>query len=134
MAMLLISHDLGIIASACERIYVMYAGRAVEWGDTANVFSAPAHPYTRGLLLAAVAARNDRGRFETIGGDVPNLADLPPGCPFAPRCPHAMEVCIREMPAPSHVRAGESHLVRCWLYGSGDGPAPASPARETADA
>ena len=75
--MLLISHDLGIVASACERIYVMYAGRTVEWGTTAAVFETPAHPYTVGLLHAAQADRDSEGRFVTIAGDPPRS---PYGC------------------------------------------------------
>ena len=73
MAMLLISHDLGIVASACERLYVMYAGRVVEWGRTRDVFGKPAHPYTVGLFQAARAARDAQGRFATIRGDPPHL-------------------------------------------------------------
>jgi oligopeptide/dipeptide ABC transporter ATP-binding protein len=116
MAMLLISHDLGIVASACERIYVMYAGRIVEWGPTPQVFGAPAHPYTRGLFAAARAARDAQGRFATIPGNPPNLALQAQGCPFAPRCSEAMEVCAQEMPDPSSVTREAAHRLRCWLY------------------
>ncbi|MFI5014151.1 MAG: ABC transporter ATP-binding protein [Hyphomicrobiales bacterium] len=128
MAMLLISHDLGIVASACERIYVMYAGRLVEWGRTQEVFGKPAHPYTVGLLEAAAAARDAQGRFATIGGDPPSLAQLVRGCPFAPRCAEAMAQCqdampesfampeTFAMPEPSASPDGTSHAVRCWLY------------------
>jgi oligopeptide/dipeptide ABC transporter ATP-binding protein len=95
MALLLISHDLAIVASACERIYVMYAGHSVEWGRTADVFRRPAHPYTVGLLKAAQAARNTAGRFATIAGDPPNLSALSPGCPFTPRCSLARAECSK---------------------------------------
>ena len=86
MAMLLITHDLGIVASACERLYVIYAGRVVEWGRTKEVFAEPAHPYTVGLFQAARAERDAQGRFATIGGEPPDLGELAQGCPFAPRC------------------------------------------------
>jgi oligopeptide/dipeptide ABC transporter ATP-binding protein len=117
MAMLLISHDLGIVASACERIYVMYAGHIVEWGATGNVFSGPAHPYTRGLLQAARAARDAGGHFASIAGDPPNLAKLGQGCPFAPRCPVALPACKEAMPSPTKL-AEAGHQARCWLYPS----------------
>ena len=117
MAMLLISHDLGIVASACERIYVMYAGRTIEWGHTASIFQAPAHPYTVGLMHAAQADRDRYGRFVTIAGEPPNLAGVEAGCPFAPRCSQAMPHCAGTMPGP--VRLAQEHWVRCWLYAAG---------------
>ena len=116
MALLLISHDLGIVASACERIYVMYAGHTVEWGGTTDVFQRPAHPYTVGLLKAAQAARNAEGRFATIAGDPPNLAELSPGCPFTPRCPLARAECPREMPPAGPARNAGAQQVRCWVH------------------
>jgi len=113
MALLLISHDLGVVASASERIYVMYAGRIVEWGPTAAVFAAPLHPYTAGLVEAAQAARNADGRFATISGDPPDLTKLGVGCPFVPRCARATALCELAMPEP--VTAGpQEHTVRCW--------------------
>jgi oligopeptide/dipeptide ABC transporter ATP-binding protein len=115
MAMLLISHDLGLVASACTRIYVMYAGRTVEWGSTAGVFRESAHPYTAGLLQSARVARNAAGRFATIGGDVPNLAQPIEGCPFRPRCAFAFEPCVR-MPEPVGVPGDRDHAVRCWYF------------------
>ncbi|MGH8797286.1 MAG: ABC transporter ATP-binding protein [Caldimonas sp.] len=114
MAILLISHDLGLVASACTRIYVMYAGRTVEWGSTASVFAESAHPYTAGLLQSARVVRNEAGRFATIGGDVPNLAQPIEGCPFRPRCAFAFESCVR-MPEPIGVSADRDHEVRCWF-------------------
>ena len=116
MALLLISHDLGIVASACERIYVMYAGHTVEWGSTADVFGRPAHPYTVGLLKAAQAARNAQGRFATIAGDPPNLSELPPGCPFTPRCPRALAECGKKMPQPGPARNAGAQELRCWAH------------------
>ena len=116
MALLLISHDLGIVATSCERIYVMYAGHTVEWGAAGDVFGRPAHPYTAGLLKAAQAARNDQGRFATISGDPPNLAELSPGCPFTPRCPLARAECTREMPQAGPARNAGAQQVRCWAH------------------
>ena len=116
MALLLISHDLGIVASACERIYVMYAGHSVEWGRTADVFRRPAHPYTVGLLKAAQAARNAEGRFATIAGDPPNLSALSPGCPFTPRCSLARAECSKDMPPPGPARNAGAQQVRCWAH------------------
>ena len=116
MAMLLITHDLGIVASACERLYVIYAGRVLEWGRAQDVFGAPAHPYTVGLFHAARADRDAQGRFATIGGEPPDLGETAQGCPFAPRCPKAMAECARAMPHASVLADGETHAVRCWLY------------------
>ncbi len=116
MALLLISHDLGIVASACERIYVMYAGHTVEWGATRDVFQRPAHPYTVGLLKAAQAARNNEGRFATIAGDPPNLSELSTGCPFTPRCPLVREECPKAMPAPGPARNAGAQTLRCWAH------------------
>lgn len=116
MTMLLISHDLGVVSTSCERIYVMYAGRLIEWGEARAVFDQPAHPYTIGLMRSAEARRNRRGRFDTIGGDVPNLARLSPGCPFKPRCDRATEVCV-EMPAPADYGQDVEHRLRCWHAG-----------------
>ena len=116
MALLLISHDLGIVASACDRIYVMYAGHAIEWGNTPDVFRRPAHPYTIGLLKAAQAARNAEGRFATIAGDPPILSALPPGCPFTPRCPIARDECATRMPAAGPAKNAGAQQVRCWAH------------------
>ena len=116
MAMLLISHDLALVASACDYVYVMYAGHIVEWGEAASLFGAPAHPYTVGLLRSARAERNEAGRFETIPGDVPNLAKPVEGCPFAPRCANRIDAC-RVMPGPTPVGGADlrnDHWVRCW--------------------
>ena len=113
--MLLISHDLGIVASACERIYVMYAGRTIEWGTTAAVFETPAHPYAVGLLHAAAADRDSEGRFVTIPGDPPSISVADAGCPFAPRCTHAMSECRTSMPGPVTLSSGGGQTVRCWL-------------------
>jgi len=115
MALLLISHDLGIIASSCDRLYVMYAGATIESGPTKDIFANPAHPYTRGLLAAAEAALDKNGRFATIEGDVPNLSKEIVGCPFAPRCEYVFEKCSR-MPPPLKASASVEHFARCWLF------------------
>jgi oligopeptide/dipeptide ABC transporter ATP-binding protein len=112
MALLLISHDLGAVAHNVDRIYVMYAGRTIEWGTPREVFAAPAHPYTTRLLLAAKATRDADGRFPTIDGEGPSLAAGHGGCPFQPRCPEAVAHCATAMPPV--VRVGTTHDVLCW--------------------
>ena len=119
MALLLISHDLGIIASSCDRLYVMYAGATIEWGATKDVFAGPAHPYTRGLLAAAEAALDKSGRFATIEGDVPNLAQDVVGCPFAPRCEYVFQKCRFQMPGALRASSSPDHFARCWLFENG---------------
>jgi oligopeptide/dipeptide ABC transporter ATP-binding protein len=113
MAMLLISHDIGLVTSACERIYVMYAGRTVERGPSKHVLNYPAHPYTRGLFDSARALRLPNGRFATIGGDVPNLAHAVEGCPFHQRCSLAGSEC-ETMPEATPVKGTTDHWVSCW--------------------
>ena len=112
-SILLISHNLGVIAQVCDYVYVMYAGRIVEQGETFTLFDHPAHPYTRGLLGAAKSLRSDAGLLKTIPGVVPNLLHLPAGCSFSPRCDSCMDLCRSEM--PDMLPAGEKgHLTRCW--------------------
>jgi oligopeptide/dipeptide ABC transporter ATP-binding protein len=114
MSLLLISHDLALVATSCERVYVMYAGRTVETGSTSALFADPAHPYTHGLLQAALAERDDAGRFATIAGDVPDLSRPPPGCPFEPRCLRRVKDCANSMPNWLASAANPDHAVRCW--------------------
>ena len=123
MAMLLISHDLGLIAEACERIYVMYAGRIIEWGPSDNVLNNPAHPYTKGLFDSARALRLPNGKFATIAGDAPNLAHNVEGCPFRIRCPSAMPKCEAMSPVTA-VLGHYQHWVKCWAAQE-NGTAPA---------
>ncbi|MFT3718034.1 ABC transporter ATP-binding protein [Pseudorhodoferax sp.] len=112
MALVLISHDLGVIARSAARMLVMYGGTVVESGATAGVFGRRLHPYTRGLFAARPALDAPPGqRLATIPGSVPELADLPPGCPFAGRCPHTVPACSAAVPPP--VRLPDGHAARC---------------------
>jgi peptide/nickel transport system ATP-binding protein len=111
--LLLITHNLGIVAEACDRVAVMYAGRIVEEGDARQVFSEPAHPYTRELLRATISLRTTGLNY--IPGAPPDLIDPPPGCRFHPRCPDAMAVCAKQLPID--VRAAGGQRVACWLHG-----------------
>jgi len=120
MALILISHDLGVISQNVDRMMVMYGGSVVESGSTASVFSAMAHPYTRGLFaarphLGAVHAPGQRPRLSTIPGTVPELVDLPAGCPFAGRCSYTVDDCHHKQPEATLVAtdADGDHLVRC---------------------
>ncbi|HXF82274.1 MAG TPA: ABC transporter ATP-binding protein [bacterium] len=113
MALLLITHDLGVVAEMCEETAVMYAGGVVESGPTESVFARPAHPYTQGLLASAISVQQAQQITKTIEGAVPDLRDPPPGCRFHPRCPHAMPVCRAE--TPPVFRVAEEHAAACWL-------------------
>ncbi|MCX6552771.1 MAG: ABC transporter ATP-binding protein [Acidobacteria bacterium] len=110
LALLIITHDLGVVAQLADRVAVMYAGRIVETGPTRDVLSAPCHPYTRGLL-ASLPGSTPGGRLAAIPGTVPDLASLPAGCAFAPRCADRVEVCDERPPDP--VSAGPGRSVRC---------------------
>jgi oligopeptide/dipeptide ABC transporter ATP-binding protein len=112
-ALLLITHNLGIVAEACDRMAVMYAGKIVEEGPVRDVFRDPAHPYTRELLRSTISLETTE--LHSIPGSPPNLIDPPPGCRFHPRCPNAMRVCA-ELP-PIEQRLDERHRVLCWLHG-----------------
>jgi peptide/nickel transport system ATP-binding protein len=112
-ALLLITHNLGIVAESCDRVAVMYAGRIVEEGVTREVFAEPAHPYTRALLSSIISLSTTGLNY--IPGAPPSLADPPPACRFHPRCPHAMRVCAAQDPVD--VQLAGSHRVACWLHG-----------------
>jgi len=113
VSLLLITHDLGVIAETADRVAVMYAGRIVEQGPVRDIFRKPLHPYTQGLL-ASIPGEGTGARLRAIEGVVPNLATLPPGCTFAPRCPYRMEVCTTAVPALVDIDPG--HSVRCYLH------------------
>ncbi len=112
----LITHDLGVVAEVCDRVLVMYAGMVVESGSVEQIFRAPKHPYTQGLLASLPQFQADRARrLATIAGQPPDLAHLPPGCPFTPRCPRRMNICPTREPAPTEPEPGQT--TRCYLYG-----------------
>jgi len=111
-SMIIISHDMGVHAYMDDRTAIMYAGSIVEYGKTEEIFSEPLHPYTK-LLMKALITRGDKSIRKGIPGSPPNLANLPQGCPFYPRCPYAMDICRKEEPP---IRQISSRIVRCWLY------------------
>ena len=114
LAVILITHDLGVVAEVADRVVVMYAGQIVEDGTLDEIFYDPQHPYTWGLLGSLTRLDQPRGgRLPQISGQPPSLLDPPPGCRFAPRCPHVFDKCA-ELP-PLEPRAGGTHLDRCWL-------------------
>jgi len=108
----LITHDLGVIAQLCDRVGVMYAGQLVEIATVSEIFRAPRHPYTQALLAALPTQHQEPGSLRVIPGRVPNLIAPPPGCRFASRCPHVMDVCTI-VPPLAHESA--DHLIACWL-------------------
>jgi peptide/nickel transport system ATP-binding protein len=112
-SLLLITHNLGIVAEACDRVAVMYAGRIVEQGTVRQVFGAPQHPYTRELLRSTISLSTTGLNF--IPGAPPDLVEPPPGCRFHPRCPSAMRVCVDKDPVP--IRLSQGVEVECWLHG-----------------
>lgn len=114
-SVMLITHDLGIVAENCDRLAVMYAGNVVESGSVQTIFSKPRHPYTHGLLNAIPRLGRKRGEpLTVIRGSVPDLASPPPGCKFHPRCPHAMSKCSERI--PDLVEIEPDHVVSCWLH------------------
>jgi peptide/nickel transport system ATP-binding protein len=113
-AVMLITHDLGVVAEMADEVTVMYTGEVVEHGTVYQVLKEAKHPYTRGLLQSIPGAGMKGQRLHVIKGAVPNPLHLPKGCTFAPRCPRVMERCWRQ--APPLFDVGAQHLVRCWLY------------------
>jgi oligopeptide transport system ATP-binding protein len=113
-AIILITHDLGIVAETCKNVLVMYGGNLVEYGSADQIFAEPKMPYTQGLLasLPRLDARR-RQRLQPIKGQPPNLLRLPPGCAFAPRCSYRMPICAQPVPVTDF---GSAHIARCWLY------------------
>jgi len=111
-AMLLITHDLGVVASSASRVYVMYCGKIVEHGATTDVLNKPLHPYTKGLLRAVPRLSEKKERYEPIPLSVPHPAQKPEGCYFHPRCPEVCEACRRYM--PPLIKTADGREVRCW--------------------
>jgi oligopeptide/dipeptide ABC transporter ATP-binding protein len=119
-ALMLITHDLGVVAEMADDVTVMYTGGVVERGTVYQVLKEAKHPYTQGLLNSIPSPELKGQRLNVIKGAVPNPLNLPKGCTFAPRCPHVMDICWRQSPALSNV--GKEHLVHCWLYQSSGTP------------
>jgi oligopeptide/dipeptide ABC transporter ATP-binding protein len=122
-AIILITHDLGVVADMAERVAVMYAGRIVEEANVNPLFDKPLHPYTQGLIGSIPILGKLKDRLEVIPGSVPNLVNLPPGCRFAPRCrartEYALTLCTQK--EPDLIAYNPNHTVRCWLYQDTDG-------------
>jgi oligopeptide/dipeptide ABC transporter ATP-binding protein len=117
-SVILITHDLGVVAEMAERVAVMYAGEIVEQTDVNTLFDQPLHPYTQGLIGSIPVLGEIKERLDVIPGSVPNLVNLPPGCRFAPRCQarfkYGCAICAEIKPELQEIKPG--HLVRCWLY------------------
>ena len=117
MSVILITHNLGVIAETAQKVAVMYAGRIVEYTEVKPIFGNPMHPYTQGLLKSIPRldeAHARKARLEAIPGLVPSLLELPPGCKFSNRCKYVFEKCVEE---PQLIEAEPGHMVRCWLHG-----------------
>ncbi|MCG8544098.1 MAG: ABC transporter ATP-binding protein [Alphaproteobacteria bacterium] len=112
MAILFITHDFGVVAKMCDRVAVMYAGRIVESGPVRRVFDNPSHPYTQALIASVPKMTELRGRLHTIEGQPPEFSNLPVGCRFAPRCPHADDQCRAAYPDVTQVE--DEHIAACW--------------------
>ena len=121
-AIVLISHDLAVIASVCTRVYVMYAAQLVESGPTAAIYRNARHPYTQGLLGSILDPLEHKETLGVMAGALPDLAAPPGGCRFHPRCPQAMPVCAAK--EPPDVRVGDGHLAKCWLHAPNDHGSP----------
>ncbi|WP_343216806.1 ABC transporter ATP-binding protein [Crassaminicella profunda] len=111
-AIMMVTHDLGVVAETCERVVVMYCGRVVEYGDVYEIFEKPMHPYTRGLLNSIPKLRQKVDRLDSIPGTVPNPKNMPKGCKFAPRCAEAMDICFEKEPPLFYI--DEGHKSKCW--------------------
>jgi peptide/nickel transport system ATP-binding protein len=115
MAIILITHDLAVVAGIADEVLVMYAGRAMEHGDRHSLYRRPHHPYTEGLIQALPSRSGARDRLIPIPGLPPSLIHLPPGCPFHPRCRYVMDRCRKETPPLRKVEAASGHVSACWL-------------------
>ena len=113
LALIFITHNLGIVAKMCDQLVVMYAGRVVESGPVSRIFNSPAHPYTKALLNSIPRMTDNRNRLTAIEGQPPDLSALPRGCSFAARCPAAFDRCHKEAPPEFNLEGGRT--ARCWL-------------------
>ena len=114
MAMLMITHDFGIVAEVCDEVSVMYAGRIVEHGTLVDVFDNKRHPYTEGLFNSLPDIQNRKSELKPIKGQMPDPTNLPSGCPFHPRCDYCRAECSQK--EPPKIQINDTHYVRCWLY------------------
>lgn len=117
-SIMLITHDLGVVAEMADRVIVMYAGQVVEEGNVYDIYRAPKHPYTKGLMNSTPKLHDDKNTLESIPGTVPPLSNMPSGCRFHPRCPLAHDQCAKEAPALEKLKSGAQ--VRCWLHREGE--------------
>jgi oligopeptide transport system ATP-binding protein len=114
MSIIMITHDLGIVASICQKIAVMYAGKIVEYGTVDDIFYNPKHEYTKGLLNSIpILTDKEHKRLVPIEGTPVDLLNPPKGCPFAPRCNSCMKICIKQM--PEYTQINDNHYSACWL-------------------
>jgi peptide/nickel transport system ATP-binding protein len=116
LSMIMISHDLAMIAETCDEVAIMYAGKIVEYGGVTTIYKKPLHPYTQKLIKAFPSVIGPKTELATIHGFPPDLLKPPPGCRFHPRCPYAMEICRKKDPQSAKVD-GKSHSVACHLIG-----------------
>lgn len=116
MSMILVSHNLGVVAGMAHDVMVMYAGVAVESAPAKSIFEMPMHPYTTALLQTIPSAKKKGERLTVIPGSVPTPHDVPLGCPFHPRCSQCIEICLRELPRLTNIKGRDNHFVRCHLY------------------
>jgi len=112
MSMIMITHDLGIVADIADRVYIMYAGKIVEYGDVFSIFREPLHPYSRALLNSVLSINEYKENLVSIPGSVPDLRNPPTGCRFHPRCSRRMDRCFKEIPSLQEEKDG--HFVACW--------------------
>lgn len=115
MGILMITHDLGVVAEMCSRVIVMYAGRIVEEAPVEDLFANPLHPYTQGLIKSVPILGSGISKLDSIPGNVPDLSMLPKGCKFAPRCPYVMDICLESEPELEIVKGSENRRCRCYL-------------------
>jgi oligopeptide/dipeptide ABC transporter ATP-binding protein len=114
LTLILITHNIGIVAELADRVAVMYAGKIIELGDVYEVFGNPQHPYTQGLLKSVPNIKLHEDELYKMEGSPPDLIDPPAGCRFHPRCPYVMDICHRK--EPSFLPAKPDHYTACWLY------------------